>query len=711
MGVWRLFGELLKGYIVNGYLFFFGHLLVLYFVIRSWRRIRQETKALQRWGSQVDNQFDPPEPNGWQTIEKISSQADNRLDSSSLKSQISRNDSSQTMKILDQFLSESKNLGSQGFFVPMTDFSDRLDSTVDGIVAELHDRTNLFLLVGIAGTLFGVFEFAFQGSAALSREGADRVLELGKLLSTSMAKAFPVGFVGLLATFFAQLWATRPEDKLRSALLEATRKALKKRGEYCKTQSQIVSEAVDRIDKAMKPLENLEKTLKETIEPVITAFGERLDQSLKLLGEQFSQLREITGGVKETVKSLQAGVSSLKEVPKSLDSLLKKAPAVLENLDKVREHQLKSLQAFDASLESHKEQAAQISAALNETLQSLKTLPEEVISRSETTLNKVIEQSVSLWSKMSGEFSDRLHRDYQGLLEVISDRAGNIEGSVSSTLEQIQQMNQQTSEATEKMRGLPDKLSDALNNSFSQMRDEARIAWNQRMNDFVATVQEEYTNYVSSIQKRAGEIEGSIRTVSDEVRRVSQESQLLLIGPVAQIIDNAKQDVSEWLSNANLELANRYSQAREDILFLSEKLNGTVSQIKAVQDEFNLWLKSAEQARDMVGNIHETMLKEIQDAQRARNSDQNQEPVSLLRESLGELKAMSGVLTRIQQLIPSAGNGDGRDSLVLLSEIKQGLTQINDAIINLANKQNQKKQGRIRGSLTALTRIFQRKER
>src|SRR5436305_1577408 len=124
----EVLGRLLSGYFDAGWPFAALHAVVLFFVVyKTWfRKIRTETKALESWKS----------------------------DRSSIRK-------GETTPVLDRFVEDSEALGPQGILVPMTDYSDRLDSSVDGMVSELHDRINLLLLVGIAGSLFGLYEFAF----------------------------------------------------------------------------------------------------------------------------------------------------------------------------------------------------------------------------------------------------------------------------------------------------------------------------------------------------------------------------------------------------------------------------------------------------------------------------------------------------------------------------------------------------------------------
>src|SRR4051812_38653436 len=106
--------NLLFGYITSGLPFAFFHVVVIFLVGKSWIDLNREASSLNSW------------------------------DPLSAEQSFEGNDTSETVSVLDQFIAESRELGAGGVFVPMTDFSDRLDSAIEGRVAELHDRTNLF---------------------------------------------------------------------------------------------------------------------------------------------------------------------------------------------------------------------------------------------------------------------------------------------------------------------------------------------------------------------------------------------------------------------------------------------------------------------------------------------------------------------------------------------------------------------------------------
>src|SRR5438874_5312272 len=121
---------------------------------------------------------------------------------------------SQIVGELRLFLDESERWRTQGVAVPMTDYSDRIDSFIEGLSDHLHNAVNLFLIVGLAGTFFGMAEFARR--AANPQQLSDPKEVLGAL-QTALGHSFPIGFLGLCLTILGHPLASYFESRLREA--------------------------------------------------------------------------------------------------------------------------------------------------------------------------------------------------------------------------------------------------------------------------------------------------------------------------------------------------------------------------------------------------------------------------------------------------------------------------------------------------------------
>jgi len=314
----ELLGRLLAAYWNKAWPFALGHGVLVLFILYRTHLIRRETAALE----------------GWQPA------------------QAPTNDTgSPATHTLNRFIEECMVLGPQGFFISITDFSDRIDSIVEGLLSDLYNKINMLLIVGIAGSLFGLFEFANSSSHGLTdiANGKGAQVNFSELLANSMAKAFPVGFVGLVLMLIFQVWATAPESRLRHAVVGAIGRAVEERRKLCRSQAAIVEAAVVSIGEAMKPLENLESTLSRTITPVVEEFAKQMEGSLAFFKKQFDALTGASTKIDEAVNAVERNIRILEETAGRLDVTLKAAPAVLAASIELQKEQVVAFQQFKAT--------------------------------------------------------------------------------------------------------------------------------------------------------------------------------------------------------------------------------------------------------------------------------------------------------------------------------------------------------------------------
>ena len=626
----EVLSRLLGGYLGAGWPFAAMHVIVLYFVLySSWfKKIRTETRALESWES----------------------------DRSSTRK-------GETTPVLDRFVEDSEALGPQGILVPITDYSDRLDSSVDGMVSELHDRINLFLLVGIAGSLFGLFEFAFRAYDALTSSSVgdnDRIRLLGEYLSLSMSKAFPVGFVGLVLTFFFQLLAGFPERHLRESLSVATRKALSRRRDVSKSQVTVIQETSEAIRKSLLPLSDLKDTLTQSIQPVVKEFGTRLDQSLGLVKTQFDEVQKTTASLKTAVESVNTGVASLNTAAHSLRNLLRDAPNVLANAEKLQETQMAVAQDFEKMLEAYVAQAGQLNLAVNDTLGKLATLPGDVIREAKVMLDGLGKDSLSAWRDSSKEIYELISHDYGNLFDDISLRAEKIQSQVTLVAKDLIAVTEGLEKTVKGLADLPAGIESELKTTFGDIGTVSKNVWVTKSNEFAQDTQKEYVNYLGKIQQQAEEASAKLKEGGEEFRRVAGNWESLLKEPVDKLIKEAKESIEAELKRLDGALVERYPQVSAKIETFNKSLETMLVQVQSIQAALALWLQEADKAQKQVRVIHEGMVV-----------------ADLLNNNTEHVKTANQLLTNIQRQMPASG-GDGLQTELalmrgLLMDIKNGI--------------------------------------
>lgn len=606
-----LLWALLSGYFYYGFFFLILHLFVGYLIRRSWRDITAEETALNNW------------------ITKVSEKAGSSNQQQDEKQAVSNEH--KTIDILDQFIEECGDLGKQGILVPITDFSDRLDSTVDGLVAKLHDRTNLFLIVGIAGTLFGVFEFAFKSYLALTTGVAsERVPKLAEYLSGSMSKAFPVGFMGLVLTFISQIIATRPEAKLRKVIAEATLVALKKRQVAIKSQAKVIQEAANAIIDGLKPLSDLKGTLEQSIQPVIEIFGQRLDGSLKLIEKQFERLEGTNKDFQTTVASLQNDIKSLHDVADSLKVLTKDTPKIIQN---VLEQQQKHLGVFEEQIN----QAGKINKALDRSIEEINKLNQNILISTKETFDIIRENSRLSWNEMSNEFRDKMKENYEKLFSEVDKNSKEISAALSNTLRQLNDVTQNISGLMENVATLPEDISGKLDAVFNELEVKSLEHWRTTTDNLFISVQRQYIEYLTSTDAHAEGIASALASAAHDWQRVANNVETIIREPINDVIKDARDNIVSGLEKFDRSLEGRVPKVLEDLTSFADNLSIALEKMERVQSSLDDWLKNSNDTQQIIFDINTKLISTLSEIQQIHSQSNDKEILALLQQALNEI--------------------------------------------------------------------------
>ncbi len=324
---------------------------------------------------------------------------------------------SQCGQALDDFLLDCDRMAPHGILPPLTDFSDRLDSIVDGMIGRLHDLVNLFLVVGIAGTVYGLFEFVVNSG------------DLNDRLTSALARAMPVVFMGLLWYVLGYLAASPPEQDLRDALAKSTREALT----YRRLKAQSVLGA---IQEALKPLQQLETTLTHVIEPVIKEWGENLQRTYEVVRQQMAALESAVRAVNAGVEGIRTSVDELRNVTEALKELLGRTPAVLERLDALSTSHAKRLEELSQTIERVNEAAGRAFSELASRTEELKAillafqgLPEELRQSILASLQAINERLPEAWKGATDKLLEMVANIVERIHSETQDAAKKIEGA------------------------------------------------------------------------------------------------------------------------------------------------------------------------------------------------------------------------------------------------------------------------------------------
>jgi len=484
--------ELLRAYIWQGWFFALGHVGLLAAYLLQLRKISREATALQTWYSGSTG-------------------------------------ATQCTKALNDFVGEAEKWAAQGSLVPLTDFTDRLDSVVDGMIGRLHDLVNLFLVVGIA--VYGMFYFVVRAQSV-----PDPTHQLAPLLSEALGKALPVAFMGLLFYVGGYVVASRPEQNLRDALGDATRRALHTR-KVPPTKALATS-----IQDALQPLKELQATLTGVVQPVIERWGQHLDGTYKLVGIQLAALNKAVDSVGGAVDGVGVSVHELKGVAQDLRKAVQSARPVLEKMDVLYEAQAKRLEELSETIAQTRQAAStgleEIRAAdslIQQTMKGFEGLPGQTRELVEQQMRLLSDQLPGVWRGTT----DQLRQDVVNIVARVEEpmksavaRIGNAAGKWEESAANARQIFEGAFKAAlgevrdAAKQELP-RIEEVFVNRFpaavSQMREAAK-QW-QDLSDRIASLKQELVRLLDQVRvtQVPTETHAKLSTISLGVDRCASE--------------------------------------------------------------------------------------------------------------------------------------------------------------------------------------------
>lgn len=576
---------------MKGWPFLVAHLFVAYLVKNSWVELNRERRALKDWDVSDAGEVGKDEINSPSV--KVTAQINRSILAPPAK--FHGDKKRETIVVLEQFVDESRAMGGKGLFVPMTDFSDRLDSAVEGKIAELHDRTNLFLYVGIAGTMFGVFEFAFRSYDLIISSAAqsDKLIKLGEYLASSMSRAFPVGFFGLLFTFIAQVIATRPEQHLREELSEATRKALDARKAAIRAQADVIQKASRMIAEAVAPLKDLQTTFSESLKPVVELFGERLDRSLSLIQTQFKRLETSSAGLQTLVDEVKKAVGSIADATNSLDFTIKQTPNVINHLLELERKHESSLGEVDALFMQHFEQANQLTSALHKAIGDLSILSERVISEASDGINRIETASTESWTSAAENLRKQLEAELGDLFTAAVGHITKIIATINSALTVMNAMGAASAASISSVGKLAPEIAENYKASLDKVGQDSFKLWGELSEKLFIGSERQYLDYVNKIRDSTLQTSGALKTAANEWDALARSSHTVLKEPVQAAVAEARTDLISHLRLLDTHLADRITQFSNELTELQNLTDQLVSKVGSINEDLNNWAVSA----------------------------------------------------------------------------------------------------------------------
>jgi ABC-type transporter Mla subunit MlaD len=622
--------RLVTAYGSNAWPFAIAHAVIVLFLVFSIRTLLRETRALVEW-----------EPG--------------------------REGGAMAASILASFVADSSRLGERGFVVPMTDYSDRVDSQIQNIVDEISERTNMLLIVGIAGTLFGVFEFAARTQ---SLRVEDRLALMGGILADSIAKAFPVGFIGLVLMLLFQLTLALPVSRLHHASSDATRRALEHRGEVSQTLADAIAGSIaESIAESMRPVSTLGETVSEHLQPIVVTLGDRLEESLSLVKTQFGAIDQSTRRFTDATSHLQKSAVAMTSTSDELRRVMASAPSVLAKTAELQDLQRRALEQIQAAFTRDLQIATHVTETLDHVTTAIASLPEELVRQATAAVrgsfDEVATRSIESWQTLSENLRAEMQLQTASLVIETREEIQNVQRQVAAAAAEwgrlatrseslistplakaLSVIERSTSEVADKytavagsleavqlkLATLPDDLlrqtGSAIGPAFENIANVSMETWHELVGKVAVGLQQDFTAYVAETFEQVSRATGQMHAAGEEMQRVAENTIAFLTEPVKTAIESARTEAAGALAN------------------IDDFVRQTYPALKGDMDRFAAELRTATEALAKTGERIRTMPTEN------KNKGQD-EVIAVLREISERLEQMQKKPFQWHRLLPN----------------------------------------------------------
>jgi hypothetical protein len=305
----------------------------------------------------------------------------------------------------------------------------------------------MFLVVGIAGTFYGLFQFAIQ---TLDKTPGTPMQPVEAALKAAMAKAFPVGFFGLAYTLIFHLTLDA---------IEFTRTHYKTRAVANRQNPPTYDQIVELLEEArllrggLQPIADLGTTIEKGLQPVTLDLHETLAATTRVLEDQGTRLEAGKDALINAAGQIAASAHALTQSAKDVIELTAHAKSAAAAAIEVSERAARSLTLVNrhtatlaksagetltlasGTFKSAADQAATITERLKEIPDALSTKVAEVIKTPVEEGLRRYENAV--FTAISSAFAP-----IQTQLGAVVEKEATMNRSVESTLHNVERSNE-----------------------------------------------------------------------------------------------------------------------------------------------------------------------------------------------------------------------------------------------------------------------------
>jgi archaellum component FlaC len=407
---------------------------------------------------------------------------------------------------------------------------DAVSRAVDDLAASAHAHVSLFLLVGIAGTFFGMFGLA-------SVTGETKPNELYSVFLAGLSNALPVGFFGVALTVVGQLVCGGVAERLRDAADAAVLAASHRAG-----NSQIASlasidaslrTATDLLAQSLRPLAGVESVLADSLKPVIEKLDANLEGTQRDLKTHFESISAVLERFRGDLVKLETPVEHLSEASRAMVSAVSRIDEMVVRME--------------AGVQSKAEEFSTLHAALAASVERLDTSA------------KAIEAFPSAVSREVTSALATVNSDWRQIVQGYTESVARV--TVSSN-QQIASAAQVASQSIESAAGTLHQFSENAGVRLSRGIAEGAEALKKPLSDLHDSFKSEFPE---AIRQGSEAIDRSIEHTAQLSRGLQS------VGPLAEGINEALKGWREF-GGAARQLSSEVRSASESLRQASASL-------------------------------------------------------------------------------------------------------------------------------------------
>lgn len=409
----------------------------------------------------------------------------------------------------------------------------------------------LFLIIGIAGTFLGLWEVASaldRAGAIVSPAGGPSVTPTGtpdigataqsdrtiRLLFSGIAKAFPVGFVGLLLTLLSNLVADLVERSKRKQI-EAF-------------LANVKDPVLERLTMLLEPLASLGTVLDRSLQPVINKLADALAPIPMMMAEQRNELSSAKDALVGAAEALKASGTEISSSVDGLQNMAKTSRQALENATKLSKRIDSYFDTISVKLDAATNDASTAFqsydvalAVMTNSVQEASTAMRELPAQLRTDLADSLTASFNASSKVR---EDALNDMYSEARQSFRENMANAMSDVTTDLQQIKA-------GFEKVAKDVDTSVANAQNSFQVYEEAWKEDAAKLREQIVAQIDPGFRDFIA---EKANETQAALDKAAESARDLTESTRAS-----SEKIDRVYRDTANQLTSAAELLAQRLS--------------------------------------------------------------------------------------------------------------------------------------------------------